>query len=220
MRKLLYFDTTTDWIVVGLYEIHESSIHTVHIQKESASREASYRLVPEIGKALQDHGWTRPDIISCAKGPGSFTGIRISVTTARDFSQVWNIPLIGLNTLEVYANYYFQKEQVRTLTILDGKMKKLFVHFLELDRSHGSYDIEPDELQKKFSLQEYKIYSDIPVFGATLYKEDFPEPKAYLEKHIQEIINLNTIEHNYSSLTPLYMRGTYAEGKKHGKNNT
>jgi tRNA threonylcarbamoyladenosine biosynthesis protein TsaB len=44
------------------------------------------------------------NLIGVGLGPGSFTGIRIAVTTARMFSQILNIPIVGLKTHEIYAS--------------------------------------------------------------------------------------------------------------------
>ena len=41
--------------------------------------------------------------IACTTGPGSFTGIRIGLSFARILSQIYNIPLLGLSTLDVLA---------------------------------------------------------------------------------------------------------------------
>jgi len=41
--------------------------------------------------------------IICSIGPGSFTGIRIGLTTAKTFSQLLNIPLVGISTIDIFA---------------------------------------------------------------------------------------------------------------------
>ena len=49
---------------------------------------------------------TKPDELSAVavtNGPGSYTGLRIGVTTAKTLAYTMNIPLFGINTLEALA---------------------------------------------------------------------------------------------------------------------
>ncbi len=62
-------------------------------------------LAPSIDALLAEVGW-RPaevELIATAVGPGSFTGLRVGVTTAKMFAYAVNCPLIGVNTLEAIA---------------------------------------------------------------------------------------------------------------------
>ena len=43
------------------------------------------------------------DAIIVAKGPGSFNGLRVGISTAKGLASALNIPLLGINTLETEA---------------------------------------------------------------------------------------------------------------------
>jgi tRNA threonylcarbamoyladenosine biosynthesis protein TsaB len=62
-------------------------------------------LTPQIEQVLSDAEITIDDLsaIAVANGPGSFTGIRIGVSTARALSQVKGIPCVPVSSLEALA---------------------------------------------------------------------------------------------------------------------
>ncbi len=63
------------------------------------------RLLPAVEMVLAGAGWTsaRLDAVAVAEGPGSFTGLRIGVTTAKLLAYAWEKPLVGVNTLAALA---------------------------------------------------------------------------------------------------------------------
>jgi tRNA threonylcarbamoyladenosine biosynthesis protein TsaB len=68
-------------------------------QRSSAS------LAPTIGRLLDEVGWQSPDVdlVAVTRGPGSFTGVRIGVTTAKAFAYAAGAEILGIDTLAVIA---------------------------------------------------------------------------------------------------------------------
>jgi len=57
------------------------------------------------------------DAIAVSKGPGSYTGLRIGVSTAKGFCYAKDLPLIAINTLQSMANGIVEKVQIKELSI-------------------------------------------------------------------------------------------------------
>lgn len=65
----------------------------------------SLRIMPAIQILMKDCGKIPADLskIVVAKGPGSYTGVRIGVTIAKTLAWTLNLPLVGISSLEVLA---------------------------------------------------------------------------------------------------------------------
>lgn len=65
----------------------------------------SAQLVPAIRSLLDSHNLTPDslDAIATVNGPGSFTGIRVGVSTAKGFAHALNLPIVAISRLAVLA---------------------------------------------------------------------------------------------------------------------
>ena len=97
----------------------------------------SERLLPMIDFLLQsiDLALKDIDLITVVNGPGSFTGIRIGVTTAKTLAQMLHKPLAAVNTLEVLAaNIASEKDLI--CPVLDARKKEVYTACYKRDE-HG-----------------------------------------------------------------------------------
>lgn len=65
----------------------------------------SERLMPHIEQLLELGQAAKEDIraIAVSIGPGSFTGLRIGLATAKALAYVWRVPIVGVSTLAALA---------------------------------------------------------------------------------------------------------------------
>ncbi len=71
-------------------------------------RELSTYLHELIQGFLPPQGWWDLEFIAVAKGPGSFTGTRFGVATARTLAQQLNLPLFAISTLAAIVDHQGQ----------------------------------------------------------------------------------------------------------------
>ena len=74
----------------------------------TAGETHSRTLLPEINDLLKRAGADvrQIDVIAVGLGPGSFTGLRIGLSSAKGLAWAAKIPLIGISTLRVLADAY------------------------------------------------------------------------------------------------------------------
>lgn len=137
-----------------------------------APRESFRQLLPEIEQALGRSGITRPDWIAAARGPGSFTGTRISVGAARNLAQLWDIPIRSVSSLQFYL--YSQARRAlndgaspdRAIAVMiDGKQERVYAaHISMRDALAGRKITAVDSAPDRFLTQLYELHPDAIVY--------------------------------------------------------
>ena len=222
--NILYFDTTQDWIQVLVRLYQSASVSkTLSEITETTPKESSYKLVEMIRIALEEAKVRKPDLIVVATGPGSFTGIRITVTTARDLSQLWKIPVFGIDSLEAYlVGLQRQGSEGKTaLLCLDGKQGKYYTKYSTGTELSESLDLTPESIELKIKNTEWTpnnwyYTGNLPKFypeSATKIEATKLNLSSILKYSLKQYNKSELNKNDYLSLLPNYIRGTYVDHK-------
>ncbi len=106
--RILAFDTALGGCSIACLRAGDtpSASQTMAMRQIETARDQARILVPLIQETLAEVSWTFDDLdmMVTTIGPGSFTGLRLGLSTARAFSLSLNKPLIGVETLSVLAH--------------------------------------------------------------------------------------------------------------------
>ena len=102
----------------------------VRSQSWNLGRDLSVKLHQHLAEFIQPQSWSDLKFIAVAKGPGSFTGTRMGVVTARILAQQLDIPLFSISTLAGMAWQIFQNDSTLPENLalqMPAQRGKLFV---------------------------------------------------------------------------------------------
>jgi tRNA threonylcarbamoyladenosine biosynthesis protein TsaB len=188
----------------------------------------SERLLPIIDQLLKnsDISLSRIDGLVVSLGPGSFTGLRIGISTIKGLSLASEKPVVGIPTLDGLAHHYPFAETL-VCPMLDAKKKEVFA---ALYRWNSSFELQ--KITSDLAISPQKILQNINervVFlgdGSRVYEsliKEFLGSKAlFAPPHLghpraatiaclglEELKKGNTLALN--NLAPLYIRSPDAE---------
>lgn len=131
MATLLHIDTAGEKAMVAISQngvliaIQENEVFQTHA---SFLQVAIQTLVAETAIPLNTM-----DAIAVTMGPGSYTGLRVGLSSAKGIAYALHKPIIGLSTLGLLANaaskqpwFIDNKEQVQIFAMIDAKRMEVF----------------------------------------------------------------------------------------------
>lgn len=164
--NILAFDTSTDNLSIAL----KTPKGTFTIGQSEALKH-SERLLPLVGQITEwaGIGMNKVNLLVCAKGPGSFTGLRIGIAAAKGIAFALSIPIVSVPTLDFLASgYHFFDGAV--LPAIDAKRNRFYTAIYKDGEQISDYmDIEANEIAKLV-----KNYNKILITGpdsSKLYRE-------------------------------------------------
>src|SRR5581483_1378113 len=100
---LIAIDTSTGWAGLCLYDLDRSAVVDERMWQTGIRH--CEQVVPVLDAMLRLHELGPGDLtaVAVAAGPGTFNGVRVGVSTAKLLARARGLPIVGVDTLEVYA---------------------------------------------------------------------------------------------------------------------
>lgn len=129
---VLGFDTATPATAVGLRLADGTVLEAYDDPKPDERPGHATRLLPLANELLAqaDLDWQELERIAVGVGPGTFTGLRIGVATARGLAQSRGVELVGVSTLRALAHGALRAPfggEREVLAVVDARRGEVFV---------------------------------------------------------------------------------------------
>lgn len=122
----------------------------------------SEHMIPEINNLLEKHSVSRDEIdgIICAIGPGSYTGIRISLTIAKVASLALNIPIYPVSSLRILKD-----DSLPSICVINARSNRSYFGVYK-----GNEIVEEDKILTNEEVKEYiSSHPDYVICGDAKY---------------------------------------------------
>ena len=167
------------------------------------------------------------DLIACSVGPGSFTGIRIGVSSIKAIAEVLDVPVASVTSLETLA----QNVEVKGATIvslIDAKNDQVYAGIFD-DNYNKKEEYIADSIYNV--IERLKEYENIILVGngAIKYKgllEESVQNISFSDSNLQSASNVGKIGYkkhkekdlaSADTIMPMYLRKSQAERLKKEK---
>lgn len=143
MSKILLIETATPVCSVALAEDGK-----VVALRESTSANAHSTQLPLFVKELLTIG--KPDAVCVSAGPGSYTGLRIGVSTAKGLCYALDIPLLSVPTLLSMAVLYCRRHpeyKGYVCPMIDARRMECYTMIVESEKWKVERDTQADVIE-------------------------------------------------------------------------
>ena len=154
--KVLILDSSNTDLSVGV-SIDNKIIYKMSY--EAWQRQSEF-MIPEIEKAVKETGIELKDFdeILCGKGPGSYTGIRITLTIAKTISVMSGAKRKWISSLRMFGN-----REKKFIALINARSARSYIGVYDHDQIILEDTILSNEEVKKYIFEhpDYEVYGDL-----------------------------------------------------------
>jgi len=132
---ILHIETSTELCSIALSQ----GSNCLAVRENSEGRNHATMLTPFIDNLLSESNVSinQLDAVAVSSGPGSYTGLRIGLSTAKGLCYGGNIPLIAVSTLQTMSMGFVRQHDVPVSTLLcpmiDARRMEVYTALYEKD---------------------------------------------------------------------------------------
>lgn len=198
----LFIDTCTKYLILALYKDND----VIEYFQMEADNNLSVLLLPKIDELLKKSNLEIKDVdkIYVSNGPGSFTGIRIGVTTAKTIAYGLNKEINTVSELEVLASVDTNKKYI--VPLIDARRNYVYTGMynnnlnIEIENKYIDFDEFYNFLSKNYNINDILFVSN----DSFNINTEVPKINIWkiIEKHRKdESMNPHLVNPNYLKLT-------------------
>lgn len=236
MALLLNIDTATENASIALSENGKAVLTMVNNQQ----RDHASWIQPAIGNLLKEAGRTMQELqgVAVTAGPGSYTGLRVGMATAKGLCFALGIPLITENTLRVMAyaatvqsfpngDEYRIKAGLKNGTVLcpmiDARRMEVFTALYDLElnivEKPAALILDADSFNKELENNSILFLGN----GSAKWKPVCNHPHAFFSdvnqtaEHLAPLAEVLFLQEKFADLAyeePVYLKEFYSHIKK------
>ena len=195
---IILLDSSNTNLSVGLAK---DNILLESVSYEAWQRQSEYMIL-ELDKLFAKYGIKKEDIsdVIVAKGPGSYTGVRIAITIAKTMATALGAKLYAVSSLRVLKDL-----AKPSICLINARSGRSYIGVYE-----GTKTILDDQIMKNEDVLKYiEEHPDYSVCGETKYLGI----EGVISNNIEEMLSLKRSldSLNPLSLKPVYMKEEYAK---------
>ncbi len=222
MLKILHIDTSTNICSVALSEGEK----VLASREDTEGKNHSLLLAPFIDEVYKESGLTpaMTDVFSVSIGPGSYTGLRIGVSTVKGLAYASGKPVVTIPTLEIMAKgflshlgrKYQNNEKTIIIPMIDARRMEVYSAIFnssgKMIREVKAEIIDENSFQE-FSGMDQKIFigdgaakcKEVIQNEFTIFNEDYQiSAKHMIPLSLQKAINKDFVDVAY--FEPFYLK--------------
>ncbi len=227
--KILAIDTssfpasvaiTDGGVLLGEYIIRNQRKHSQNIMVMTE------RLFSDLGMDISEI-----DVFAVTVGPGSFTGLRIGISSVRAFAQAMGKPVAAVNTLEALA-YNLSETKGVIVPMLDARREEVFTGAYEFKNDVCCEVLAPCVMTIGEVLEKFGCGASFLGDGAIIHRDELENGGArrFAPVNMAEVrassiaaVAYKKAQRNevcdYNGVEPMYLRKSQAEREYEGRNN-
>lgn len=163
MTRILHIETTTDICSIGISQDEQ----LIALQEITEFAEHASKITLLIEACLQEAKMSMQDLdaVAVSQGPGSYTALRIGVSTAKGICYALDKPLIAVDTLQALALATFKTEQKDALycPMIDARRMEVYCAIFDknnqLIQEAAALKIEADTFDTYFKKDQSIVFS-------------------------------------------------------------
>ena len=190
----LLLDSSNTSLTVGLAKIDEL-IDSISYE---AWQSQSEHMIPEINTILEKHSVTKDDIagVVVAIGPGSYTGVRISLTIAKVIGVALGVDVYPVSSLQILKN-----GKKPSICLENARSNRSYIGVYENEKCLLNDQIMTNEEVKQYITEhpDYCVCGQTNYLGIEGYQSDLSIEMLSLLKHLQPSVDSR-------ALKPVYLK--------------